>query len=559
MKMGLFLIFFLGFWLFIEGPITHAQEIKSEAGSVAIGGNVTGSTIVIGIPPNQLEELIRQHKDYSESQKKLIENLQSRLEINERQIITALNILGEANVAPENLATKLVEVAERLKSLQATASIQVGDNTRVTALKADAQKAIDAGDLAKADVLLSEIEREQRTESDRLAVNLADTLARRGEIAMARLRYIEASKHFAEAVARLPAGSDHDDKRFIYLQREAGALQRQGTEFGDNSLLASAILRYTRLVDMRSRERSPNDWAVAQNNLATALSTLGERESGTSRLEEAVQAYREALKVQTRDRTPFAWAMIQTNLGQVLVHLGERENSAPRFEEAVRTYREALKALSRDRIPFLWAQAQDNLGNALEALGNLEKGSSRYKEAVAAHRAALMVWTRELTPEHWAVAQHNLGNALWALSFGESGTARLEEAVAAYREALRIRVRERMPLRWAMTQNALGNALREIGLRETEATSLQEAVEAYDEALKEYTRGRMPLQWALVTGNQGKAMMLLAALTSDLSMVEMACLQLEAALAIERDGGSSKKCRVLSEVVIGCARTPRHS
>jgi len=40
----------------------------------------------------------------------------------------------------------------------------------------------------------------------------------------------------------------------------------------------------------------PLDWAAAQNNLGTALSTLGERESGTPRLEEAVSAFRDALQ-----------------------------------------------------------------------------------------------------------------------------------------------------------------------------------------------------------------------------------------------------------------------
>jgi hypothetical protein len=168
-----FVIFGSVIWLFTEAPITCAQEVKSQEGSIAIGGNVIGSTLVIGIPPSQLEELIRQHKDYSESQKKVIEGLQSRLAINERQIIAALNILGEANVAPENLPTKLIEVAERLKSLQASASVQAGDTTNVTALKADAQQAIEAGELAKADSLLLEIEKEQRRESDRLAVKLA--------------------------------------------------------------------------------------------------------------------------------------------------------------------------------------------------------------------------------------------------------------------------------------------------------------------------------------------------------------------------------------------------
>jgi hypothetical protein len=45
----------------------------------------------------------------------------------------------------------------------------------------------------------------------------------------------------------------------------------------------------------------PLDWAAMQNNLGTALSTLGERESGTARLEEAVSAFRDALQEGTRE------------------------------------------------------------------------------------------------------------------------------------------------------------------------------------------------------------------------------------------------------------------
>ena len=45
-----------------------------------------------------------------------------------------------------------------------------------------------------------------------------------------------------------------------------------------------------------TRDRVPLDWAATQNNLGTALQTLGERESGTERLDEAVAAVREALK-----------------------------------------------------------------------------------------------------------------------------------------------------------------------------------------------------------------------------------------------------------------------
>ena len=45
-----------------------------------------------------------------------------------------------------------------------------------------------------------------------------------------------------------------------------------------------------------TRERVPLDWATTQNNLGSALMTLGEREAGTARLEAAVAVYQEALQ-----------------------------------------------------------------------------------------------------------------------------------------------------------------------------------------------------------------------------------------------------------------------
>src|SRR4029077_18733249 len=103
---------------------------------------------------------------------------------------------GEANIPPERLAAKRVECAERFKALEATASAQPGDDPRIAALKADVQKAIDAGELAKADTLLADAERERRralTEQRhalaRLSLTAADISARRGEIALTRLRY----------------------------------------------------------------------------------------------------------------------------------------------------------------------------------------------------------------------------------------------------------------------------------------------------------------------------------------------------------------------------------
>ena len=68
----------------------------------------------------------------------------------------------------------------------------------------------------------------------------------------------------------------------------------------------------------------PLQWAAAQNNLGTALRTLGERESGTARLEEAVDAYRAAMLERPRERVPPHWATTQRNLDRAQALLSER-------------------------------------------------------------------------------------------------------------------------------------------------------------------------------------------------------------------------------------------
>ncbi len=79
---------------------------------------------------------------------------------------------------------------------------------------------------------------------------------------------------------------------------------------------------------------------------------LGGRESGTARLNEAVAAYRAALEEFTRARVPLQWAMTQNNLGNALSTLGERESGTARLEEAVPAFRATLQEYTRERVPL---------------------------------------------------------------------------------------------------------------------------------------------------------------------------------------------------------------
>jgi tetratricopeptide (TPR) repeat protein len=466
MKRHLSFVAALGMCFFASFTVAYAQ-VRADTGSIAIGGSVTGSTVIIGIPQEKVDELVRDAKrpleELTTQQKENIALLKEKLDLNERQVRAALGILGENDIPPERLAAKLVEIAESFKALRETASAQPGDDPKIAALKADAQKAIEAGELTKADALLADVETEQRRTLDRLAVNAAETPARRGDIALTRLRYREAATHFANAAAVFPPKSAYEDKRLSYLRKEAAALFQQGDEFGDNGALLSAIEQYTRLVNLMPREREPRQWARTQYALGLALLRLGERESGTARLEEAVAAHREALKEWSRELVPLDWAKAQNSLGWTLFRLGEHESGTAKLEEAVAAYREALKEQTHERVPLDWANTQNSLGVALMRLGERESGTTKLEEAAATFREAQKEWTREREPRQWAATQNNLGNALLYLGRRESGTAKLEEAVTAYREVLKEQTRERMPLEWARTQNNLGNALATLG------------------------------------------------------------------------------------------------
>jgi outer membrane PBP1 activator LpoA protein len=174
MKRHLSFVAALGMCFFPSITTAYAQ-VKADTGSIAIGGSVTGSTVIIGIPQEKVDELVRDAKrpleDLTTQQRENIVLLKEKLDLNERQVRAALGILGD--IPPERLAAKLVQIAERFKDLQATASAQSGDDPKIAALKIDARKAIEAGELAKADALLADVETEQRQALDRLAVGAA--------------------------------------------------------------------------------------------------------------------------------------------------------------------------------------------------------------------------------------------------------------------------------------------------------------------------------------------------------------------------------------------------
>lgn len=114
---------------------------------------MTNSTITIGVPAEKVEELIRlrtkdlKFNDLTEAQRENNTQLKKALNLTQGQVKHALEIVGEANVSPERVEAKLVEIAEKFKELQLAADAQPGDDVKITAMKGDVQNAIQNGEL----------------------------------------------------------------------------------------------------------------------------------------------------------------------------------------------------------------------------------------------------------------------------------------------------------------------------------------------------------------------------------------------------------------------------
>ncbi len=65
---------------------------------------------------------------------------------------------------------------------------------------------------------------------------------------------------------------------------------------------------------------------MTQNNLGSALQSLGEREEGTARLDQAVAAYRGALEVYDASGATYYFRLVGKNLTRAEALLAERRS-----------------------------------------------------------------------------------------------------------------------------------------------------------------------------------------------------------------------------------------
>ncbi len=157
--------------------------------------------------------------------------------------------------------------------------------------------------------------------------------------------------------------------------------------------ITAAISAYQRALRTFDAHAFPREYAILQNNLATAfLSIPFSDERAKMREALAVQAFQEGLKVVNIIDHPSEYAMLQNNLGNALQYASS-SHMVENCLRALDAYEEALKVRTRAATPVEYANTIANYANCLRNLpddlarpecgnaANLSRALRRYREA----------------------------------------------------------------------------------------------------------------------------------------------------------------------------------
>lgn len=236
------------------------------------------------------------------------------------------------------------------------------------------------------------------------------------------------------------------------------------------------------------------DQAVQRGELSVAwrhridAGNLLARQNTLPAMQRAADFYRSALELVSRARTPQQWAVTQALLGNVLYDAGVRFKNVMEIEGAVVAYRAALGEYSSERQPAEWATLQNRLGEAFSYLA-LRGQPDKYDEAMAAWRAALTVYNKDKFRSEWIAIQQSIGfTYLVKAELHDKGTDSLKAALAAFTTTLDVISRDTDLAKWAETQLALGEVQRRLGDRLADKVTLEAALASFEQARDGFTQ-----------------------------------------------------------------------
>ncbi len=193
--------------------------------------------------------------------------------------------------------------------------------------------------------------------------------------------------------------------------RKATALQAL-PDAGTDHLEAAHEALEAALPTLR-RAGEPEEIAEADMNLGVVLQGLAG--SGRARITDAIAAYQRALRTFDRGRFPKEYAILQNNIATAFLSIPLSDERAKMREAlAVQAFEEGLKVVNLIDHPSEYAMLQNNLGNALQYVSSSHTVENNLR-ALDAYDQALKVRTREAAPVEYANTIANRANCLWNL------------------------------------------------------------------------------------------------------------------------------------------------
>ncbi|HXQ41004.1 MAG TPA: hypothetical protein VN821_07045 [Candidatus Udaeobacter sp.] len=219
----------------------------------------------------------------------------------------------------------------------------------------------------------------------------------------------------------------------------------------------------------------PEELAEAEMNLGVVLQNLAG--AHRVRITDAIAAYQRALRVFDKAKYPQEFAILQNNLATAFLSIPFTDRRAKMREAlAVQAFEEGLKVINLVDHPSEYAMLQNNLGNALQYASS-SHGLENNLRALDAYEQALKVRSRDRTPLEYANTIANKANCLWNLpddpeNPDAGNRANLLSARSCYAEAREIFMAHGERERARIVAEAVGQIEREmLTLPPAEATS----------------------------------------------------------------------------------------
>jgi tetratricopeptide (TPR) repeat protein len=236
------------------------------------------------------------------------------------------------------------------------------------------------------------------------------------EIAMGLQQRPKTPEHLAGAVAlyeRAIAVCPADERLLrARISARCGTALQAMPEDGTRSLEA-ARQAYDEAIPVLVELGRKEELAEAEMNLGLVLQYLAG--VGRARLTDAIAAYQRALKVFDRARHPAEYAILQNNLATAFLSMPAVDETAKIREAlAVQAFEEGLKVVTLIDHPSEYAMLQNNLGNALQYAASSHAVENNLR-ALDAYDESLKVRTPETTPLEYANTIANKANCLMNL------------------------------------------------------------------------------------------------------------------------------------------------